>query len=68
MDALKSSPSQYSQSSSSTATLPPRSDNSNRSSDRHLPYTPDQQVELLHLQAEIDVLLLRLQALSIKAD
>ncbi|MBF2037066.1 MAG: hypothetical protein IGR92_16710 [Leptolyngbyaceae cyanobacterium T60_A2020_046] len=29
-----------------------------------LPYTPGQQVELLHLQAELDALLVELQALQ----
>ncbi|MGF1567681.1 MAG: hypothetical protein ACFCVD_06375 [Nodosilinea sp.] len=33
---------------------------------RHVPYTPDQQVELLHLQAEADALLLQLQAVRQK--
>jgi hypothetical protein len=31
-----------------------------------MPYLPDQQVELLHLQAEADALLLQLQALQQK--
>lgn len=31
---------------------------------KHYPYQPDHQVELLHLQAEADALLLQLQALS----
>lgn len=29
---------------------------------KHYPYQPDQQVELLHLQAEADALLIKLQA------
>jgi hypothetical protein len=33
---------------------------------RHIPYLPDQQVELLHLQAEADALLLQLQAMQQK--
>ena len=32
----------------------------------HLPYLPDQQVELLHLQAEADALILQLQAIQQK--
>lgn len=33
---------------------------------RQFPYAPDQQVELLHLQAEAEALLLQLQALQQK--
>lgn len=33
---------------------------------RQTPYLPDQQVELLHLQAEADALLLQLQAIQQK--
>jgi len=33
---------------------------------QQMPYLPDQQVELLHLQAEADALLLQLQAIQQK--
>lgn len=33
---------------------------------KQMPYLPDQQVELLHLQAEADALLLQLQAIQQK--
>jgi hypothetical protein len=33
---------------------------------KQMPYLPDQQVELLHLQAEADALLLQLQAMQQK--
>ncbi|MFZ4639037.1 MAG: hypothetical protein ACOYMP_01365 [Nodosilinea sp.] len=68
MDNARFSRSNGSISASSTATLPSRSGSSSPRDERGLPYTPDQQVELLHLQVEVDVLLLQLQALSVKAD
>ncbi|MBU6228383.1 MAG: hypothetical protein KGQ93_01645 [Cyanobacteria bacterium REEB459] len=67
-DSLNSAAWQSLRSTSSTAILPARSDSSESTGGQSLPYTADQQVQLLHLQAEIDVLLLRLQALSIRAE